>query len=62
MTFELTQGSSEDLRKYLLKTEGIGTIALQDKYLRLAYSSVDNRDLKALYATVFQAADTLAGR
>ncbi len=61
MTFELTRGSSEDLRKYLLKTEGIGTISLQEKYLRLAYSSVDNRDLKALYAAVFQAADTLAG-
>ena len=59
MTFELTTGSSEDLRKFLLRTEGIGTISLQDKYLRLAYSSVDNRDLRALYAAVFLAADTL---
>jgi aspartate/methionine/tyrosine aminotransferase len=61
MTFELTKGSSEELRRHLLRTEGIGTIALQDKYLRIAYSSVDNRDLKALYTTVFQAADLLAG-
>lgn len=61
MTFELEKGSSEELRKHLLKTEGIGTIALQDKYLRIAYSSVDNRDLKALYTTIFQAADQLFG-
>jgi aspartate/methionine/tyrosine aminotransferase len=61
MTFELERGSSEELRKHLLKTEGIGTIALQDRYLRIAYSSVDNRDLKALYGTIFQAADQLFG-
>jgi len=60
MTFELSKGSSEDLRRHLLKNEGIGTISLQDRYLRLAYSSVDNRDLKALFAAVFQAADVLA--
>lgn len=61
MTFELERGSAEELRKFLLKTEGIGTIALQDKFLRIAYSSVDNRDLKALYGTIFQAADQLFG-
>lgn len=61
MTFELEKGSAEDLRRHLLKAEGIGTIALQDKYLRIAYSSVDNRDLKALYTTIFQAADQLFG-
>lgn len=61
MTFELEKGSSEELRRHLLKTEGIGTIALQDKYLRIAYSSIDNRDLKALFGTIFQAADQLFG-
>jgi aspartate/methionine/tyrosine aminotransferase len=61
MTFELTRGTSEELRRHLLKTEGIGTIALNDKYLRIAYSSVDNRDLRALYGTIFQAADQLFG-
>ncbi len=61
MTFELERGSSEELRKHLLRTEGIGTIALQERYLRIAYSSVDNRDLKALYGTIFQAADQLFG-
>ncbi len=53
MTFELARGSSEDLRRQLLKNEGIGTIALNEKYLRIAYSSVDNRDLRALFGTIF---------
>jgi aspartate/methionine/tyrosine aminotransferase len=61
MTFELTKGTADELRRHLLKAEGIGTIALQEKYLRIAYSSVDNRDLKALYTTIFQAADLLFG-
>ena len=34
---------------------------LNDKYLRIAYSSVDNRDLRALFGTIFQAADELFG-
>ncbi len=61
MTFELARGSSEDLRRQLLKNEGIGTIALNEKYLRIAYSSVDNRDLRALFGTIFQVADQLFG-
>jgi len=61
MTMELERGSSEDLRRHLLKNEGIGTIALNDKFLRIAYSSVDNRDLEALYSAVFEAADELFG-
>jgi aspartate/methionine/tyrosine aminotransferase len=61
MTFELTRGSSEELRRHLLKTEGIGTIALNEKFLRIAYSSIDNRDLRALFATIFDVADQLFG-
>ncbi len=61
MTMELERGSSEELRRHLLKNEGIGTIALNEKYLRIAYSSVDNRDLKALFTAVFEAADQLFG-
>jgi len=61
MTFELARGSSEDLRRQLLKSEGIGTIALNEKFLRIAYSSIDNRDLRALFGTIFQTADQLFG-
>ncbi|NNM53520.1 MAG: aminotransferase class I/II-fold pyridoxal phosphate-dependent enzyme [Spirochaetales bacterium] len=59
MTFELLKGDAEVLRKELLRTEGIGTIALQGHYLRIAYSSVDNRDLSELYTTIFAVAARL---
>jgi len=61
MTFELLRGRAEDLRRTLLRDEGIGTIALQDRFLRIAYSSIDNRDLKDLYDTIFRVADALFG-
>ena len=61
MCFELERGNAEELRKYLLKNEGIGTIALGDRFLRIAYASVDNRDIKTLYQTVFKCADELYG-
>ncbi len=59
MTFELGQGVAERLRKALLE-EGVGTIALGDRHLRVAYSSVDEDRLEELYSTIFQAARKLA--
>jgi aspartate/methionine/tyrosine aminotransferase len=61
MTFELLKGNSEELRKELLRAEGIGTIALQEKFLRVAFSSIDNRDLPTLFQTIFATADRLWG-
>jgi aspartate/methionine/tyrosine aminotransferase len=60
MTFELGQGLAERLRRTLLQEHGVGTIALADRYLRVAYSSVDEERLEELYSTIFQAARTLA--
>ena len=59
MTFELGQGVAERLRKALLQ-EGVGTIALGDRHLRIAYSSVDEERLEELYSTIYQAAQKLA--
>jgi aspartate/methionine/tyrosine aminotransferase len=59
MTFELITGSAEELRKTLLKQEGIGTISIKDRYLRIAYSSIDLRDLDELYSSVFSVSDAL---
>ncbi|WP_028972776.1 aminotransferase class I/II-fold pyridoxal phosphate-dependent enzyme [Spirochaeta cellobiosiphila] len=61
MSFQLKKGSAEDLRIHLLKEEGIGTIAIGTKYLRIAYAAVDKRDLKDLYNAVFEASDKLFG-
>ncbi len=60
MSFLLEKGSAEKLRQELLQKEGIGTISIQDKYLRVAFSSVDAKDLPALYDTIFTVADRLA--
>ncbi len=60
MTFELEQGAAERLRKTLLQEHGVGTIALGDRHLRVAYSSVDEDRLEELYSTIFQAARKLA--
>ncbi len=60
MTFELAQGGAEQLRQRLLLEQGVGTIALGDRHLRVAYSSVDEERLEELYSTIFQAAQKLA--
>jgi aspartate/methionine/tyrosine aminotransferase len=61
MTFELARGSAEQLRKTLLQEHGVGTIALGDRHLRVAYSSVDEERLEELYSTIYQAAEKLSG-
>ncbi|MCK5154415.1 MAG: aminotransferase class I/II-fold pyridoxal phosphate-dependent enzyme [Spirochaetales bacterium] len=55
MTF-LYKGDSEKLRVHLLNEYGIGTISIQGKYLRIAYSSVELENLEELYTLIDQAA------
>ena len=55
MTF-LYAGNSEKLRTYLLDEYGVGTISIQEKYLRIAYSSVELSDLEELYSILEKAA------
>jgi len=61
MTFELSGGGAERLRQALLQEHGVGTIALGDRHLRVAYSSVDEERLEELYSTIYQAAGRLQG-
>jgi aspartate/methionine/tyrosine aminotransferase len=58
MSFRCRGLSAETLRKALLADHGIGAIALGDKYLRLAFASVDEERIQEIYKTVF---DTAAG-
>lgn len=55
MTF-LYSGNSEKLRVHLLDEYGIGTISIQGKYLRIAYSSVELENLNELYSLINKAA------
>jgi aspartate/methionine/tyrosine aminotransferase len=59
MAFECISVDAEALRKALLD-RGIGTIAIGDTYLRVAYSAVDLDDLDELYSEIFETATTLS--
>jgi aspartate/methionine/tyrosine aminotransferase len=62
MSFECRGISAEKLRLRLLE-QGIGTISMQDRYLRVAFSSVEASEVEPLYAAIFRAAAELgAGR
>jgi aspartate/methionine/tyrosine aminotransferase len=61
LTLLLEKGGAEELRKSLLHGRGIGTIAIQDRFLRVAYSSVEIERLEELYSTVAEEAGRLKG-
>ncbi|MFP4377275.1 MAG: aminotransferase class I/II-fold pyridoxal phosphate-dependent enzyme [Spirochaetales bacterium] len=58
MAFACKGVSAEQLRLALLDN-GIGTIAIGEQYLRVAYSTIDKEDLSELYAEIFAAARAL---
>jgi len=60
MTFRFGGSSAEKLRKKLLMEQGVGTISIQDKYLRVAYSSVDLHHLEELFEIIFKTAEELS--
>lgn len=56
-------GNAEKLRLHLLDTYGVGTISVQNTYLRLAFSSTDIEQIEDLVALVYQGAqNTFAPR
>ncbi len=59
MSFRCDGISAEELRKKLLEEEEIGTISIQDTYLRVAYASIDLENLEDLYSAIFAVADRL---
>ncbi len=59
MSFQLNGLSAEKLRTELLHKKGIGTISIQDKFLRVAYASVDLADLEELYSKIYETAERL---
>jgi aspartate/methionine/tyrosine aminotransferase len=59
MSFDCGELDAERIRVYLLE-RGIGTIAIQNKYLRVAFASVDAGDLPSLYKEIFDAAHAIS--
>jgi aspartate/methionine/tyrosine aminotransferase len=58
MSFKVNRGTAEALRKALL-AGGIGTIAIDEHCLRVAFSSVDTEKLQELYDQIYAAAEKL---
>lgn len=59
MCFRLKRGTAEQLRQKLLDEESIGTIAMDERLLRIAFSAVDPDQIEELFATVYRVSQTL---
>lgn len=49
-------GDPEQLRLHLLDKHGIGTVSLEGRYLRIAYSAIDTDSVEAFIDTVYRGA------
>lgn len=54
MCLKLKTVQAEQLRMHLLETYGIGTIALGETDLRVAFSCIDEPNLETLYKTIYK--------
>ncbi|MCM3785889.1 aminotransferase class I/II-fold pyridoxal phosphate-dependent enzyme [Neobacillus mesonae] len=59
MCLKVTKVKAEELRVHLLNHYGIGTIALGDQDLRIAFSSLEESQLEELFDTIYQAVQDL---
>ncbi len=51
---------AEQLRQKLLNEYGIGTVAIDSKTLRVAFSSIDEQLIEEVYSAIYNAADEMA--
>ncbi len=61
MSFHTVGVNAEELRQKILKEKGIGTIAIDESTLRVAFSSLDEDKIEVVYSTVYACAEELAG-
>lgn len=59
MSFNVKGKNAEDLRKKLLNDYGIGVVSIDEKTLRVAFSSIEKEKLENVYETIFKAAEEL---
>lgn len=60
MSLECKGIKAEDLRVKLLKDYGIGTVAIDENHLRIAFSSLETNTIKEVYEYIYKAAEELA--
>jgi aspartate/methionine/tyrosine aminotransferase len=61
MSFRCEGLDAETLRRELLRRHGIGTIVLEEKYLRVAFAALDEDRIPLVYGTIYQTALDLMG-
>ncbi|MDR2093953.1 MAG: aminotransferase class I/II-fold pyridoxal phosphate-dependent enzyme [Treponema sp.] len=59
MSFQCKGVNAELLRRELLSKHGIGTIALGEQFLRIAYSGVDLEKIPLMYRIIYKTAESL---
>lgn len=59
MCIKLKKANSEILRKHLLKNYGIGCIAISDTNLRIAFSCLEESEIKDLFEQIYKACKDL---
>ena len=59
MSFRLNGIDAETLRKKLLSEKGIGTISIDSRTLRVAFSSIDEDKIESVYTDIYAAADEM---
>ena len=59
MSFHVNTGKAEEIRKALLKNEGIGIIQIDPHTLRVAFSSIDEDKIDSVYTSIYNVADAL---
>ena len=59
MSFHVSTGKAEEIRKALLKNEGIGIIQIDPYTLRVAFSSIDEDKIDSVYTSIYNVADAL---
>lgn len=62
MCLKLTGVTAEDVRSHLLDEYGIGTIALGETDLRVAFSCIEEENLEELYDTIYKAVQEVASK
>lgn len=59
MSFNVKTGNAEDIRKKLLAEKGIGIIQIDANTLRVAFSSIDEDKIEAVYESIYNVAESM---
>jgi hypothetical protein len=59
MSFRCEGLNAETLRRELLARHGIGAVALEEKYLRVAFAALDEDKIPGVYTTIYRTAAEL---